>query len=114
MEIKYINPDCVPFYYDEKGKRFEKKYDKSKGDQLKGIAYLANGHLLPCCWCDSVAFLSDFHNNGMLDESLKLENNDDILDILESDVWKDWLQKVLHDPDNAPTICQFKCGVKDE
>ena len=108
MGIKYIRPRCTPMYYDEKG---DKIYNTK---QIKGIAYLANGLLMPCCWCDQPVFYSEFEERGMRDEKLKLENNESVDDILESDPWKNFIHTILHDPQNATSLCQKRCGIYDE
>jgi len=108
MKLKYIKPRCTPMYYDEKG---DKRYNVAR---IKGIAYLANGHLLPCCWCDQIRHHPEFEKRGMLDENLKLENNNSVEDIVESEPWKKFIYTILHEPENATTLCRERCGVYNE
>jgi hypothetical protein len=108
MELKYIKPRCAPFYYDDAG---EKIYALK---HIKGIAYLANGLLAPCCWCDQPPFYPEFEDRGMRDEKLKLENNNSVDDILNSDEWKDFMHTLWHNPKKATTLCQKRCGIYNE
>ena len=105
--MKYINPQCVSFSYNENGK----KIYKSPYGWCKGIAYCADGFLLPCCWCDQTNLYEDFKNLGFYDESLKLENNDSIEDILLSETWKNFIHVILSTPHLAPRVCKKKCGI---
>jgi|TARA_B100000035_G_scaffold291292_1_gene279052 hypothetical protein len=107
MTISYIKPECSPFYYNEKG---EKIYQKNKN--RKGIAYCSDGFLLPCCWCDTIGN-GDFRARGFKDDKMKLENNE-VSEIISSDVWKQFMYSILHEPDHAPFVCIKKCGVHDE
>ena len=106
MTLSYIKPECSPFYYNEKG---EKIYVETKS--RKGIAYCSDGFLLPCCWCDTLGN-TDFRNRGFKDDKMKLENNE-VSEILNSDVWKRFMYSILHEPDRAPYTCIKKCGVHD-
>mgnify|MGYP003133557082 CR=1 FL=1 len=108
MELKYIKPRCTPMYYNENG---HKVYDTRK---IKGIAYIANGLLLPCCWCDQIHYQHEFEERGMRDEKLKLENNNSVEDIVESEPWKKFIYTILHEPENATTLCRARCGVYSE
>ena len=78
----------------------------------RGIAYVSTGHLLPCCWCDSLnpKYKNQFMELGFFFEDLKLENNDKIEDILLSDVWINFHEILLEKPQEAPDICKKKCS----
>jgi len=78
---------------------------------LQGIAYTSDGYLLPCCWLDSIGYKQDLERLNLLDESLKLENNE-VEDIINSEQWKEFFRVLVEDPDNAPCKCKLKC--KDE
>jgi hypothetical protein len=101
----YIKPECAPFYYKD-----GKKHNRNKTEKVKGYATNANGFALPCCWCDSVAFRPDFARYGFFDSDLHMDNVDTIEDIMISPAWQDWLNDITHNPNNAPRVCQVKCG----
>ena len=104
----YIKPECMPHYYDNTGKQ-------EHTDQVKqGIAYTADGYLLPCCWCDAPSTRKDFVELGFYNKSLALSNNNSVIDIISSDVWKNFIDTIMHLPENAPRCCQEKCGVNNE
>ena len=50
----------------------------------------------------------------MRDEKLKLENNNSVDDILNSDEWKDFMHTLWHNPKKATTLCQKRCGIYNE
>lgn len=100
-----IKPECMPYYYDENGKQIY-------NDRLsQGIAYTADGYLLPCCWCDAPSTKKDFVELGLYNEIYKLSNNKSVEDILYTDVWKKFINIIMHEPENAPRCCREKCGV---
>ena len=105
--VKYIKPKCIPFYYKD-GIKYQKE------NTVKVIAYISSGHILPCCWCDSPAFRPEFKSNGFLDDDLKLSENNSIDDIICSDSWINFLNTLMHEPENAPLVCQRKCGIIHE
>ena len=89
---------------------------KPKCHRQKGIAYVSTGHLLPCCWCDTMGGESKayFIGAGFFNEELKLENNNTVEDILISDVWTDFHRRLIENPEDAPRCCKQKCGTKYE
>ena len=102
----YIKPECAPFYYKDGVKHKRDIID----EKIKGYSHNANGYLLPCCWCDSVAFRPDFAKYGFFDPELHIGENDIVEDIIASEPWGKWLHDVCHDPQNAPRVCIQKCG----
>jgi hypothetical protein len=84
---------------------------KPKCHKFKGAAYVSSGHLLPCCWCDTIypEAKEEFIKLGFFFEDLKLENNDTIEDILMSDVWIDFHKKLIKNPEEAPLVCKKNC-----
>jgi len=103
----YIRPECAPFYYKDGEKHKRNIFDNEK---LKGYSHNANGYLLPCCWCDSVAFRPDFAKYGFFDSDLHIENNDTVEDIMASEAWAKWLHDISHNAEHAPRVCIQKCG----
>ena len=105
----YIKPSCMSYYYDADG------VQQLRPEQFdKGIAYTSDGYLLPCCWCDAPSTRKDFERLEFYGDSLKLANNESVGDILYSNVWKNFINIILHHPNNAPRCCREKCGVIGE
>ena len=102
--INYIKPACMPYYYDETGKQ------EYTNDEMRGIAYTADGYLLPCCLCDEIKHRKDFVDLGFYNESLKLSNNGSVDDILHSDNWIKFIDTIMHHPKNATRCCKINCG----
>lgn len=103
----YINPECMPYYYDAGGEKILKRRTQS-------IAYTADGFLLPCCWCDAESTKKDIVKLNMYAEQLKLSNNDTVEHILHSDIWENFINIIMNTYDKAPRCCKEKCGVKNE
>lgn len=104
----YIKPECMPYYYTKDG-------TKELTDSVKkGIAYTSNGYLLPCCWCDAPSTKKDIEAFGFYNESFKLSNNESVDNIIHSDVWKKFINIIMHQPADAPKCCQEKCGISNE
>jgi hypothetical protein len=100
-----LYPKCHPYW--------EIDGEKIQNPEVIQVAYIAQGYLLPCCWCDAM------HPNqrksmemlGLFDEELKVENVDDIeLEILASPEWYKFHNTLLQEPHNAPPACKKKCG----
>ena len=104
MPVNPIRPQCMMYNYDENGKK-----QMHAKEHVKGLAYIAEGYILPCCWCDQREERKDFQERGFFDERIKLINVDSLNDVLMSEPWEKWVNDVLHDPDNAPKICKDKC-----
>lgn len=103
---KYIKPSCMPFYY-KSGKKIYKQAVE------QNIAYTADGFLLPCCWCDAPSTRKDIERMNMYEHNLKLENCQSIDEIVESKIWENFVDTILHVPENAPRCCKEKCGHND-
>lgn len=98
----------MPYFYDEGGNKIE------KDAVTQNIAYTADGFLLPCCWCDAPSARKDMEDLGMYSSNLKVTENDTLTDILYSNQWKNFVDTIMHRPNEAPTCCHRKCGVFDE
>ena len=94
----------MPYYYDETGKQ------EYTNDEMRGIAYTADGYLLPCCLCDEIKHRKDFVDLGFYNESLKLSNNGSVDDILHSDNLIKFIDTIMHHPQNATRCCKINCG----
>ena len=85
---------------------------KPKCHKGRGIAYVSTGHLLPCCWCDTIhpKAKQQFVALGFFYEDLNLENNDTIEDILMSDVWINFHRMLYERSEDAPYVCKKNCS----
>lgn len=92
-----------------KGKNVKLVYDLSAEVQPRCLNkttpmyYSAGGHLLPCCWLDS----KKEEVPELFDESLTL-NNKTVQEIITSDVWTAFNEKLKTDPHR---ICRKRCGI---
>ena len=100
-----LYPKCHP-YWNENNKKIENPH-------VKGVAYTAEGYLLPCCWCDrdQPEIRQQFELLGLYEEDLKLSNVDDIYsEILQSPEWYTFHKILLEEPHAAPDVCKRKCN----
>jgi hypothetical protein len=77
------------------------------------IMYSATGFLLPCCLCDSTKENhAEFEALGFFDEELKVENNENLSDIVTSEVWNDFYNMFEDNPHGLglPFECIKFCG----
>lgn len=83
--------------------------------QLAPIAYTAQGYLLPCCFCDTqiTKETEQYAKFGLFNQNLKVENVDDIEDILTSSEWQNFHETLLKDPQSAPAKCKHTCGTNE-
>ena len=68
------------------------------------VSYNATGYLTPCCWVDGDPDFSQF-----FEESLYIDNNEKIEDILNSKVWQEFYHMLENKPELAPPICRRQC-----
>ena len=102
--IKKIYPQCHPYWVvDDK---------KIKNTNVKAIAYISTGYLLPCCWCDfeKAHVVNQYAEYGLFDKDLKVENNESVIDILMSPEWKSFHKMLLEEPEKAPGPCKHHCS----
>jgi len=74
-----------------------------------GLAFTASGHLLPCC------YLYKYHNyknntKNLWDDELRVDRNDDLLDIIESEQWYNFHKELYEHPENACKECHTHCS----
>ena len=88
---------------------------KPKCVEGKSFALNSQGYLLPCCWADPLRKLKpDYDGNmDMMDdlfkEELNIENVNEIGDIILSDEWIDFFNKLINET-SVPKICTMYCG----
>lgn len=105
-----LRPLCLPYYY-VGGRKVPVASLWPKGVGANGITHTSDGFLLPCCWCPAKD--GEFAERGFFEPSLNLINNDSVEDILSTTVWRSFIDTLYFDPENAPKLCQRKCGMQD-
>jgi hypothetical protein len=70
----------------------------------RDVAYTATGYLIPCCWVDMDPDFEKFFN-----ESLYIDNNESVEDILNSKIWQEFYHMLENQPSLAPNICKTQC-----
>ena len=98
-------PQCMSYRYDKNGDVIERN-----PIEVKGLAYVAEGYMIPCCWCDGRKYRGEFEERGFFNEDLLVSNNDSIDDIIATDTWGEFVNDILHNYDKAPKVCQEKCS----
>ena len=98
-------------------------YDPDKGQTVgqdcQCLGHSAKGYLMPCCFIDAhywtvnkTGFKENQQHeklNKLWDESLKISNNEHILDITTSDIWIDFYTMLQDDSQEKPKLCLYKC-----
>jgi hypothetical protein len=67
-------------------------------------AYSARGYIVPCCWVDG-----DFAFEHFYEESLYIDNNESVEDILNSKTWQEFYHMLENEPELAPRTCRRQC-----
>ena len=65
-------------------KKLDKNFRPSCIHDNKEPAYSSTGYILPCCWCDTGFLLQDEDFSSIVQDKFKLDNVDNISDIVES------------------------------
>ena len=85
----------------------------------KGYGYIAQGYIVPCCWCDPRETLQNRQvsneakeiKDTFFKEHLKLTNVNNIEEILRSKEWEGFYDALIdNNGDNALEICKRYCG----
>ena len=75
---------------------------------FKELSYTATGYIMPCCWVDTPIALIEPQIARLRKEHLKLENNENIEDIINIKDWKEFFEELKTDP---AILCQKFCSV---
>lgn len=86
---------------------------------INSLKFMSNGYIAPCCWLTDKNSVSE--HLGIYDEELKLKNVDTVEEILLSDQWDDFINKLIshHDWQSSdgnwllPRECLQVCGSDD-
>ena len=79
-----------------------------RANNPQGIGHSAQGYLLPCCFIDALPKIRGIAQDIFYQEKLKISNNDNIADIIQSKEWIDFYILLREEPDKAPPVCH-KC-----
>jgi hypothetical protein len=79
--------------------------------QQVSVGHSATGHLLPCCWADSIIPENqDLSKFDLLNEGLEIKKHKSLKGIFLSPQWISLHNTLINDPDNAPSVCKRKCN----
>lgn len=70
----------------------------------------SQGYFTPCCWLDDELYRNQPFVNDFFNPSLHIENNENIQDIFDSDIWKKFWNILMHHPEQAPPVCYQYCA----
>jgi hypothetical protein len=98
-----IKPKCHPYWIVD-GVRVKNK--------PVAMEHSSRGYILPCCWLDSPRdeLNEELNQFGMLDESLKLENNRSVKSIMITPQWIKFHKTLIENPEMATSTCKDRCG----
>ncbi len=96
--MRPLFPKCVKTTY----------VDEKKVTNVREIAYVNSGYLLPCCWIDGEHNIQ--YVKSLLKEKLKVENVEKIEDIITSEEWIDWFDVLINRPEEAKEVCYQYCS----
>jgi hypothetical protein len=86
------------------------------------LGHSARGYLTPCCmvavtvskytveWIDGDPNTKDAAHDIFFQEKLKIINNNNIIDIIQSKEWLDFYKLLQEEPDKAPLVCHKHCS----
>lgn len=66
------------------------------------------GYIIPCCNIDNSRIYA-IKSFGMLDDQFKLDNVEDIADVLLSDEWIEFFRIIKEDYSKVPYECKLRC-----
>ena len=75
----------------------------------QGLGHSAQGHLLPCCFIDAYPQNRGVAQDIFYQEKLKISNNNNITDIIQSKEWIYFYTLLQKEPDKAPPVCYINC-----
>ena len=86
----------------------DNKWDP-KCKQGEQMYFSAQGYLLPCCLFERTSLFELHASHYLFDEELKLQNNENIEEIVLSDQWIKF-NKSLESVETAPDRCKQFCN----
>ncbi len=95
---------------DQEIQNFRPKCLGSEGRNFgRAIAVSATGFVLPCCWLDRPSSPMDEKVKTLFDESLHIDNNDTIDDIIGAEPWQKFMRELVEKPEESSPICLEMC-----
>jgi len=74
------------------------------------LGHSAQGYLQPCCFIDAYPKIRGIAQSIFYQEKMKISNNDNIKDIIQSKEWLDFFTLLQETPDKAPQVCHKMCS----
>ena len=87
-----------------------KKLDPRCVSGVQQMAMTNRGHLIPCCYMDTIATMKTEHMQKLLKVS-KVSEHNSIKDIVLSDEWLEFCENLKKDI--APPQCFKTCGTRE-
>ena len=89
-----------------------------EGGNTQCLGHSAQGYLTPCCWIDANPKTRGIAQDIFYQEKLKISNNDNIIDIIQSKEWLDFYTLLEEEsarasdwhPNKAPRVCYKMCS----
>ena len=79
----------------------------------RDLSYSGTGHILPCCWVNTQ--FNDKYVKPLFKDTLKIENNNSVEEILDKNEWKEFMNVLENNPDDKlPYACKKYCSVDVE
>ena len=82
-----------------------------EGGTTQCLGHSAQGYLTPCCWIDAHPKNRGIAQDIFYQEKLKISNNDNIIDIIQSKEWLDFYTLLEEEPEKAPKVCHQHCSI---
>ena len=124
-ERKYLDPELKNASLNNETKTGLMGWSKLQDKKLKNnfkpkclltdrdLSFSSTGHILPCCWLNTS--MKEKHIDKLFSEKLHIENNDTVREIIDSDEWKNFFDKLENDPiGSLPSTCELYCSVSLE
>ena len=77
---------------------------------IQCLGHSAQGYLTPCCFIDAYPKLRGIAQDIFYQDKMKISNNNNINDIIQSKEWLDFYKLLQEEPDKAPKVCHKKCS----
>jgi len=74
------------------------------------LGHSAQGYLQPCCFIDAYPQNRGIAQDIFYQEKMKICNNDNIIDIIQSKEWLDFYTLLQEEPYKAPKVCYDHCS----
>tara|TARA_B100000945_G_C20340990_1_gene577349 strand:- start:82 stop:600 length:519 start_codon:yes stop_codon:yes gene_type:complete len=118
---KDLKPLCIEYgrYADNEFTEMGKGTNGGAWWLGKAYGFDQQGYIMPCCWAASVHSIKSIQKPGTEDpdfaklkqDKFHLSKIKDIKkDVLQSEEWKEFANKLVNEPEKAPKLCWYFCG----